>query len=159
MPAGTIHALGSGLVIAEIQQNSDATFRLLDIGHRRELHVKNGLAVAEAGVAAVQVPPARLSEERLLLVANHHFVFERVELPPGSIWRLSAEGETWVVLLAGKAIFGVFELAVGEAIFADDASVSICAGDRGMSCLIAYVRKTGANPQLLRRSSHNPGTI
>ena len=154
VPAGTIHAIGSGLVIAEIQQNSDATFRLLDIGLNRELHVDNGLAVAETGVAAKQLLPARLSDERLLLVANNHFVFERVDLPPGSIWRLAAEGETWIVLLAGRTIIGAFELAVGEAIFADDASVSICSGDRGMRCLIAYVRKKGANPKLLRRSNN-----
>jgi mannose-6-phosphate isomerase len=37
--AGTIHAIGAGLVIAEIQQRSDATFRLFDYGRGRELHV------------------------------------------------------------------------------------------------------------------------
>ena len=37
VPAGTIHAIGAGLVIAEIQQRSDATFRLFDYGRKREL--------------------------------------------------------------------------------------------------------------------------
>ena len=40
VPAGTIHAIGAGLVIAEIQQRSDATFRLFDHGRQRELHVE-----------------------------------------------------------------------------------------------------------------------
>ena len=39
VPAGTIHAIGAGLVIAEIQQRSDATFRMFDFGRKRELHV------------------------------------------------------------------------------------------------------------------------
>jgi len=55
LPAGTVHALGKGLVIAEIQQNSDLTYRLYDWGRRdaagqpRELHVEKGLRVAEFG--------------------------------------------------------------------------------------------------------------
>ena len=38
VPAGTIHAIGAGIVLAEIQQRSDATFRLFDYGRQRELH-------------------------------------------------------------------------------------------------------------------------
>ena len=40
VPAGTIHAIGAGLVIAEIQQRSDATFRMFDFGRKRELHIE-----------------------------------------------------------------------------------------------------------------------
>src|SRR5258708_26797382 len=46
IPAGTIHALGAGIVLAEIQQHSDATFRLFDYGRGRELHEDNGGAGA-----------------------------------------------------------------------------------------------------------------
>src|SRR6201999_104403 len=46
IPAGTIHAIGAGIVLAEIQQRSDTTFRLFDYGRRRELHEDNGVAVA-----------------------------------------------------------------------------------------------------------------
>ncbi len=51
VPAGTIHAIGAGLVIAEIQQRSDTTFRLSDSGRGRELHIENAIAVAHAGPA------------------------------------------------------------------------------------------------------------
>ena len=51
VPAGTIHAIGAGLVIAEIQQRSDATFRLFDHGRQRELHIERAIAVADAGPA------------------------------------------------------------------------------------------------------------
>ena len=52
IPAGTIHAIGAGIVLAEIQQRSDATFRLFDYGRQRELHEDNGVAVAHAVAAS-----------------------------------------------------------------------------------------------------------
>ncbi len=39
VPAGTIHTIGAGIVLAEIQQQSDTTFRIFDYGHQRELHI------------------------------------------------------------------------------------------------------------------------
>ena len=51
VPAGTIHAIGAGIVLAEIQQQSDATFRLFDYGRQRELHIDNAVAAAIAGPA------------------------------------------------------------------------------------------------------------
>ncbi|MGO9111256.1 MAG: type I phosphomannose isomerase catalytic subunit [Thermoguttaceae bacterium] len=53
IPAGTVHALGAGLVVAEVQQSSDTTFRLYDWnrvgpdGKPRRLHVEQGLAVVD----------------------------------------------------------------------------------------------------------------
>src|SRR5262249_13298778 len=46
-PAGTIHALGAGLTVLEIQQNLDLTYRLYDYGRPRELHLDEALAVAD----------------------------------------------------------------------------------------------------------------
>ena len=49
IPAGTIHAIGPGLVLCEIQQHSDVTYRLYDYGRPRELHLDKALDVAVAG--------------------------------------------------------------------------------------------------------------
>src|SRR3984893_2189012 len=68
VPAGTIHAIGAGVVIAELQQRSDATFRLFDYGRKRELHIENAIVVAHAGPADFQVQPSQLTAERRLLV-------------------------------------------------------------------------------------------
>ena len=46
--AGTIHAIGPGMVVLETQQYSDTTYRLYDYGRPRELHLKDGLAVTKA---------------------------------------------------------------------------------------------------------------
>ena len=43
IPAGTIHAIGKGIVLAEIQQNSDTTYRFYDYGRGRELHIEQAL--------------------------------------------------------------------------------------------------------------------
>jgi mannose-6-phosphate isomerase len=47
--ANTVHALGAGLTVVEIQQHSDTTYRLYDYGRPRELHLEAGLAVSDLG--------------------------------------------------------------------------------------------------------------
>lgn len=47
IPANTVHAIGGGCSIIEIQQNSDITYRLYDYGRPRELHLEEGIAVAK----------------------------------------------------------------------------------------------------------------
>src|SRR3546814_15884490 len=46
-PAGTVHAIGEGLTLVEIQQNVDLTYRLWDYGRPRELHLDDGIAVSD----------------------------------------------------------------------------------------------------------------
>jgi mannose-6-phosphate isomerase len=50
VPAGTVHALGRGLIVCEVQQNSDVTYRLYDYGSDRPLHLEKGLAVSRTEV-------------------------------------------------------------------------------------------------------------
>ncbi len=46
IPANTVHAIGAGVSLIEVQQNSDVTYRLYDYGRPRELHLDQGVAVA-----------------------------------------------------------------------------------------------------------------
>jgi mannose-6-phosphate isomerase len=46
VPAGTIHAIGGGLALCEVQQRSDITYRLYDYGRARELHLDRAIDVA-----------------------------------------------------------------------------------------------------------------
>ena len=154
VPAGTIHAIGAGLVIAEIQQRSDATFRIFDYGRQRELHIESAISVANAGPADLHSMQRRLSDSRTLLVSSAHFVFERIELEPNSAWRLEAERETWLLTLTGGAVAGSIDISTGDTIFAQSDCFSIRAGANGMVGLAAY---TGVDPvpHLLRRLSAN----
>jgi mannose-6-phosphate isomerase len=51
VPAGTIHAIGGGLALCEIQQYSDITYRLYDYGRPRELHLEKAIQVASTKAA------------------------------------------------------------------------------------------------------------
>lgn len=150
VPAGTIHAIGAGLVIAEIQQRSDTTFRLFDHGRQRELHIESAVAVANAGPADFRVQPNRLNNERTLLVSSPHFVFEKIDLPPDSAWCLEAEQETWLLVISGGARVGSFDVTAGDAIFVQSDRLDIHPGAMGMVGLAAYTGG-GAVPQLLQR--------
>lgn len=57
IPAGTVHAIGAGLALCEIQQNSDVTYRLYDYGRPRELHLDRALAVSSLGPYAARRQP------------------------------------------------------------------------------------------------------
>ena len=47
VPGGTVHAIGGGIALCEIQQNNDVTYRIYDYGRPRELHLEKALAVAD----------------------------------------------------------------------------------------------------------------
>jgi len=138
VPAGTIHAIGAGIVLAEIQQRSDATFRLFDYGRQRELHEDSAVAVSDAGPVRIQCAPRHLTAARTVLIANPHFVLERIDLPANSIWALNADQETWILVIKGHARIGLTNTTVGDAIFVEADRAGIEVGPDGMSGLIAY---------------------
>jgi mannose-6-phosphate isomerase len=138
IPAGTIHAIGAGIVLAEIQQRSDATFRLFDYGRRRELHEDNAVAVSNAEPVQAQSGPQRLSTVRAVLITSPHFVLERIDLPANSNWALNADRETWILVIEGRARIGSTSKAVGDGVFIEADRAGIEVGPEGMSGLIAY---------------------
>ena len=138
VPASTIHAIGAGIVLAEIQQRSDATFRLFDYGRPRELHEDNAVAVADAGPLQIQYSPHRLTPARTVLAANPHFVLEHVHLAAGSNWTLQADRETWILVIDGRARIGSTDATAGDAVFVDADRAGIDPGPDGAGVLIAY---------------------
>jgi mannose-6-phosphate isomerase len=74
--AGTVHAIGPGVVILETQQYSDVTYRLYDYGRPRELHLEAGLAVTRESQAAGLVAPVAM-DGFVRLVASEYFVVDR----------------------------------------------------------------------------------
>ena len=142
-PPVPIHAIGAGLVIAEIQQRSDATFRLFDFARHRALQVENGLAAARSGPADEQTEPLQLTPGRTLLATNPHFVTEKIELQPESRWLLRAAQETWLLAIAGGGQVGGLEVRRGEALYLEGERPAILSGTAGLQALIAY---PGATP-------------
>ena len=157
VPSGTIHAIGADLIIAEIQQRSDTTYRIFDHGRKRELHVESAIAVADTGPVVVQARPIPLTDERTLLISNAHFVFERIRLAPGTMWWLEAARESWLLVLSGGARVGSFNIAAGDAIFAQSDRVNIDAGPDGLVALLAYSGAGGPVADVLKRITQ-PGS-
>ncbi len=101
IPAGTIHAIGAGIKLIEIQQNNDITYRLYDYGRPRELHLEEGIAVSLPEPYAM---PGRIvgnqTSELLLDGRSSPFALESLvvggrrnrRLPAGS-WFIPIEGE------------------------------------------------------------------
>ena len=71
-PAGTIHALGPGLTVLEIQQAVDLTYRLFDYGRPRELHLEESRDVVDARPHHHRLD-GKVGEQSMLLVAGPHF--------------------------------------------------------------------------------------
>lgn len=127
LPAGTVHAIGPGVSLVEVQQNSDTTFRLYDYGRPRELHIARGLAVAQ-GVPYPAVH-RRSVMDGPVLVDGPYFRFDRVEgVPdagtaaayPGALLALPLAGE--VAARDGSARIGAGQCAVADGLAALDFS-------------------------------------
>lgn len=124
IPAGTVHALGAGVVVYEIQQPSDVTFRLDDWGRRdtqgrpREMHVDQGLAVTQPALRPELIAPVRLRAalgKRHLLAACRYFALERIALPAGAPLDLGqVDSPVVITLLSGEATIGEESLAPGQ---------------------------------------------
>lgn len=105
-PAHTVHAIGAGIVLCEIQQNSDVTYRLYDYGRPRELHLEQAAAVSDLG------PHDGLAKDGV--VRSKHFVTAPVALAAGK--RVTAEDRAchlWVCL-TGEGKIGGARFGRGE---------------------------------------------
>jgi mannose-6-phosphate isomerase len=95
--AGTIHAIGPGLVILETQQYSDTTYRLYDYGRPRPLHLKEGLAVTKAHTNAGLVAPVK-HDGFVRLIRSPYFVVDRFELSSGVSSPLGFESRMQILI-------------------------------------------------------------
>jgi mannose-6-phosphate isomerase len=105
VPAGSLHAIVGGLLIAEIQQNSNTTYRVYDwnrIGSDdkpRPLHVDKAMDVINFAQIEPVLHPPRLIEhrhglQRELLCQNRYFTAERVMIETGGAFEGECNGET-----------------------------------------------------------------
>jgi mannose-6-phosphate isomerase len=128
IPAGTVHALKSGVLVAEIQQNSDTTYRLFDYhrpgldGQPRELHIEDSLQVIsydESGATRMKTPISE-SNQWLTLAQSPYFVTEK-GIVDGA-WTLNTAPDSFVIHIVcdgqGKICWDDEELALvpGECI-------------------------------------------
>lgn len=113
-PAHTVHAIGAGIVLCEIQQNSDVTYRLWDYGRPRELHVDQALAIADLGLHPGAVRGVELEAGREELVRCPHFATELLRLDPGATLALSRQSCQLLICLEGTGAIEGAAFQAGE---------------------------------------------
>lgn len=111
IPANTVHAIGEGCSLIEVQQNSDITYRLYDYGRPRELHLEEGMAVSKGEPYDLTKWHRNVSaHETVTLVDGPLFLLDQVAgIPseeiaaryPGKLLVIPREGE---VQVSGEAV-------------------------------------------------------
>lgn len=125
IPAGTVHAIGGGVSLIEVQQNSDITFRLFDYGRPRELHLAQGIEVADPGPYNLALKSTLKGKFNLLVDGPHfqlaHLAFDhRKACNPG--WC----GRALAIPFSGSFSLDGEDLQVGEcALIRDVASADL----------------------------------
>jgi mannose-6-phosphate isomerase len=95
VPAGTVHAIGGGIALVEVQQPSDVTYRLYDYGRPRELHLEEALDVADRGTYSSPVE----GDGRTLAASDH---FTLLRLTGGGVAAELGERQRWAIPLEGS---------------------------------------------------------
>ncbi len=106
VPAGTVHAIGPGLTIVEVQEPSDVTYRLYDYGRPRELHLERGFAVADLGPYQVRNVPRVLSAGRTEIARCEFFRMERARVDGRRRWTAGSPFYHLAVVLTGEGAVG-----------------------------------------------------
>jgi mannose-6-phosphate isomerase len=137
-PAGTVHAIGAGLVVMEIQQNLDLTYRLYDYGSKRELHIDDSLAVAIRGPYEGIGPQRAISADRIVLAEHEAFVLERWSAA-GSFTLAPGATTLWVMPTKGHATIDDVKVELGAVAIVEGTSrIDI---DPGSTVYVAYPGK------------------
>ena len=121
IPAGTIHAVGAGITLAEIQENSNITYRVYDYGRLgadgrpRELHVKKALDVTNTFPLNI-TPPGRSGN---VIVSCGKFRAEKIRSPFSG--NTEGLGFKFMICLEGECVFSCgsfeFDMKKGENVF------------------------------------------
>ncbi len=114
--AGTVHAIGPGVVLLETQQTCDVTYRLYDYGRPRELHLEQGLGVMKTATKAGKVAP-RAMDGFTRLIEEQYFTVDRFELPSGGL-QVATSGPGCLVGLKGEGTVDGVAIKAGEAVVA-----------------------------------------
>jgi mannose-6-phosphate isomerase len=129
IPAGTVHAIGAGVSLIEIQQNSDVTYRLYDYGRPRPLHLDKGMTVAKgepypSGLHRHLAPTGTVE-----LARGPYFTAHRIEGVPDAALLAEYDGPMLVLPRLGEVELAGDVLRPGECAVAPSASAIIFAAD------------------------------
>lgn len=120
IPANTVHAIGAGIGLIEVQQNSDITFRLYDYGRPRELHLDDGVEVADGLPYNMKLHRKLPDNGPVQLVDGPHFRLDLVDGEPTQEQYSSYQASLLVIPLDGSCLSDDCVIAPGECFAATD---------------------------------------
>jgi mannose-6-phosphate isomerase len=138
-PAHTVHAIGAGIVLCEIQQNSDVTYRLWDYSRPRPIHVDQAVPISDLTVHTGASQPVAIGKGYDSLVWSKHFVTEMVRLEAGEEFTPSAEKCQLWICTAGTGAIGDEATRLGEVWLLPEAGEQPVIRGDGAVFLRAYV--------------------
>lgn len=120
IPAGLVHAIGTGILLAEVQQNSDTTYRVYDWnrvgldGKSRDLHIEKSLDTIDfAGRHSTSCVVGKAKSEKgyvhTAYISNDYFALERVDVTTKFETKRTSAFEIFVVLEGEGQLTGDFE--------------------------------------------------
>jgi len=135
IPPGTVHALGPGVSLIEIQQNSDTTYRLYDYGRPRELHLDRAVAVSRSEPYDVAHHRKLGADDSATLVEGQHFRVDLLKGAPTEDLVGAYDGRLLVIPLDEEVRIGGEPVLAGQCALAGSiAEVAFAGGGR---CLLA----------------------
>ena len=136
IPAGTVHAIGAGVSLIEVQQNSDITYRLYDYGRPRELHLDAGIAVARGVPYPAESRLSVPDRDEVTLVEGPLFRLDQIAgRPSEDVARRYGQGPLLAIPRRGAAAIGQEAVAPGQCGLAQ--SFDSITFDPNGTCLIA----------------------
>lgn len=148
VPAGTVHAIGGGLSLVEVQQNADITYRLYDYGRPRDLHVERALRIAERR-PWVPRPAPEILAGRQLLAAGGAFVLERWRVD--GRFKVQPDAQALIIPLQPGAQLGATPLALAQ-VYAVEGTESLVTG--GPADLLVTYAAREVQQDLLEATDH-----
>ncbi len=140
--ARTVHAIGAGLTLIEVQQNVDLTYRLYDYGRPRELHLDAGVAVSDAKPFVAPPIPGDMGGGRSILCEGGKFVLERWSWDGSRSVTLPAGVSGWLIPVTGGGSVDGQSFTAGECwIVERHMALDV---DTGSDLLFAYPQATRA---------------
>ncbi len=128
--AGTIHAIGPGVTLLEVQQVSDTTYRLYDYGRDRELHLEDGLAVVKPKTKA-GLKESFSQKEFLRLIDEKYFIVDRFDLAPGTVIEMAMDGVGCVIGIKGACAIDAVRFGQSETVIIPPGSVTASSSQGG----------------------------
>ncbi|MXO96480.1 mannose-6-phosphate isomerase [Erythrobacter aquimaris] len=135
IPAGTVHAIGAGLTLLEVQENTDITYRLYDYGRPRELHLSEGLEVAKGLPYSNDLARTVPADRELMLVDGPRFTLAQVMGQPSQDIASRFTGTVQVMPLSGAVAIDESLVEPGQSGLAD--SLDDVTFDDGARVIIA----------------------